>query len=116
MQSFNVIVGNFNTGEMEYYDVMPYLVEEYKKCKKRRDKYHKTPKTFEEFKEFVKAYSMYKWWARCEYEVIVTHWPPMKDERGFKMDVHWQVMMNIDVITRLLMESVVTRRTKIREE
>ena len=124
MKSFNVIRGNFNTGKFETYDVIPYLIHEYQKVKKSRSKFKPTPKTFEEFKEFVKKEAMYRWWAKCEYEIILFPWPYKANKEGhiddfsqaYKLDVYEQVMMNIDVITELLMESVKTRKKRIREE
>ena len=123
MKKFNVIVYNINNNKFESYDVIPHLVSQYKK---REDK----PKTFDEFKEFVKNESLYQWWSRCEYEIILSPWPytssPSEryDKKGEddieawkehwkkhlkeceKIDVHYQVMMNLDVITNLVMESV----------
>ena len=40
------------------YDIMRYLINEYKDTKKTKRK--KTPETFEEFKEFVNNVSMYQ--------------------------------------------------------
>lgn len=97
MKTFNVINYNFNKQVMEPYDVIPYLVNEYEKCKTK-------PQTFDDFKEFVKRKSQYQWWARCQYEIIISDWPSQKHEE--KWDVYQQVMLNIDVITKLLMESV----------
>ena len=123
MKKFNVIVYNINNNKFESYDVIPHLVSQYKK---RENK----PKTFDEFKEFVKNESLYQWWSRCEYEIILSPWPytssPSEryDKKGEddieawkehwkkhlkeceKIDVHYQVMMNLDVITNLVMESV----------
>ena len=123
MKIFNVIVHNFNSKEFESYNIIPYLVSRYNKKEKK-------PKTFDEFKEFVKNESMYQWWARCEYEIILSPWPytssPSEryDKKGEndveawkehwkkhlneceKIDDHYQVMMNLDVITNLVMDSI----------
>lgn len=123
MKEFNVIRHDFNNKEFVPYNIIPYLVFQYKI---KRDK----PKTFDEFKEFVKNESMYQWWSRCEYEVILSPWPytssPSEryDKKGEndveawkehwkkhlgeceKIDIHYQVMMNLDVITTLVMESI----------
>lgn len=116
------------------YDIMPYLINEYKDTKKTKRK--KTPETFEEFKEFVNNVSMYQYWSRCEYEILLGRWPfgtyqmreqmekflatnPNLDDYSTyndflniisrdmeKIDVYWQIKMNLDVITRLLMDNV----------
>lgn len=97
MKSFNVIIFNYNKKDFEPYDVMPYLIDCYVKKEEK-------PKTFNEFREFVKDTSMYQWWSRCEYEIILTDWPNQKVEK--KWDIHKQVMMNIDLITQILIENI----------
>lgn len=99
IKPFNVINFEFNSGKFEAYDVMPYLVNCYKKEKK-----DKRPVTFDEFKKFIESKSMYMYWARCEYEVILVDWPNQKTYK--KIDIHWQIMNNIDIVTNVLMENV----------
>lgn len=93
VKSFYVI--NENNGKFEPYDIVPYLLEEYKATKNK-------PKIFNEFKEFIRGKSMYMWWARCEYEIIISDWPGERKKE--KWDIHKQVMMNIDTITDLIMK------------
>ncbi len=97
MKEFNVIWWDFNKKEPEEYDIIPYLVDCYNEAKNK-------PKTFEEFKEFIKSNSMYQWWARCEYEIIIKRWPPNKEAK--KWDIYRQILMNIDVITEILIKEV----------
>ena len=126
MKQFNVIIYNFNAQKFKAYDVIPYLVRTYNdrveryheillesaqtKSQKEADEYKgaleywKIPKTFEEFKDFVKKESQYQFWARCEYEIILVDWPCQRHEE--KWDVYDQIMMNLDIITKLLMESI----------
>ena len=102
MIPFNVIEYDFNTQKFQAYDVMPYLVSVYEESKTQN--YRKTPKTFEEFKKFVEKESQYQFWGRCEYEIILVDWPCQKHEE--KWDVYQQIMMNLDLVTRILMENV----------
>ena len=97
MKSFNVIVNNFNAGSFEPYDVMPYLIREYNKAEVK-------PSTVDEFKTFVEQEAMYRWWSRCEYEIILSDWPTMKHSQ--KWDVYRQIMMNIDTVVEILMQNV----------
>ena len=99
---FYVIHYEVNSQKFEKYDVMPYLVRCYKESKKK--KYIDHPTTFEEFKKFVEDNSRYMYWSRCEYEVILSDWPCKLNQE--KIDIHWQIMNNIDLVTRLLMENV----------
>lgn len=94
---FNVAVYDINRNEFIYYDVMPYLIRCYKK---EKDK----PETFEEFKKFVKDEAMYQFWGRCEYEIILVDWPCSKKQK--KIDVYDQICMNLDLVTKLLMDAV----------
>lgn len=97
MKSFNVINYDCNNKKFIQFDVIPYLVSVYNESKKR-------PKTFNEFKEFVKSESQYRFWGRCEYEIILVDWPCNCHEE--KWDVHKQIMMNLDVVTKILMQEV----------
>lgn len=97
MKQFNVIREDINTKKFVSYDIIPYLVDCYNKAKEK-------PKTFDEFKEFIKKKSMYQWWGRCEYEIVLQSWPTGYNEK--KIDVNYQVMMNIDIITEIVMQEV----------
>lgn len=109
---FNVINWDFNRDKIEHYDVLPHFrrcFERRKKDSKKKgvdqnDRYFKVPKTFEDFKEFVKDESLFHFWARCEYETIVHGWPVKRSD--YKLDVHEQVMMNLDIVARILFEEL----------
>lgn len=91
IRPYKVISWDFNKDDIEYYDIMPFLIDSYKRIKKTK------PKTFDEIKEFIINESRYRFWSRCEYEVIVTGWP--KQNREIKIDIFNQISENIDVIT-----------------
>lgn len=38
----------------------------------------------------------YAYMSKCEYEVIVSEWPPRDPSIGIKIDIYQQVMMNWD--------------------
>jgi hypothetical protein len=96
---FNVIWLDISTNKMMEYDIIPHL----KRCYNIKKK-NERPKTFDEFKSFIISESRYQWWARCEYEIIISSWPTGMCEE--KWDIHDQVMMNIDLITELFMKEV----------
>lgn len=106
MKHFYVINYDTNRKRFEQYDVIPYLVGEYNDLKENKplQKIKPLPKTFEEFKKFVKNESLYRWWGRCEYEIILSCWPGQDVEE--KWDVHGQIMMNLGLVTELVMESI----------
>lgn len=104
-------------------------VEKYNK--EEKDEIKRT-KSKEKLKEWVLGRSRYMFWARCEYEHLVAPWPfgswrtneaiqplidkgvDLKDHSQNidfynavmtdmkKIDIHYQIMMNIDVIVDIL--------------
>ena len=126
MKQFNVINFNFNAKKFEAYDVIPYFIRKYydrvdtcneleqdlKNATSEHEinlytdslKYWKVPVTFNEFKKFVQDESQYQFWSRCEYEIILVDWPCQKTEE--KWDVHDQIMMNLDIVTQLVIDSI----------
>lgn len=105
-KKFHVLTWDFNRDKIEHYDVLPYLrdrlEERIEKNKKDEDEYFKVPKSFDDFKKFVKDESLYQFWSRCEYEMIVHGWPVRIND--YKIDVHEQIMMNIDIIAGILFD------------
>lgn len=97
MTQFNVLWWDFNKPEPTPYDVLPYFRREYESCKKKD-----RPVTKEQWKEFVEGKGSYMFWARAEYEIIVSQWPPTDKHK--KVDIWQQIEPNIDLIVSLLME------------
>jgi hypothetical protein len=56
----------------------------------------------EQFEEQLRRELMYYFWSKCEWEIVLTRWPPFEtsDERfnrtSEKVDVYDQVMLNWD--------------------
>ena len=99
MTQFNVIVEDINSKKFVSYDIMPYLTKCWKEAKDK-------PQTFDDLKTFIKNHSRYQWWGRCEYEIVLKSWVGFSEEK--KIDVHYQIMMNIGTVAKLLMEEVNT--------
>lgn len=97
---FNVIRYDINKKEFVPYDVIPYFVDCYEKIKNKKN----APKTFDEFLKFVEGNSMYMYLGRCEWEILCSSWP-CEDVKK-KIDVHWQLEMNLELITRILIENL----------
>lgn len=125
---FNVLLYNFSTRKVDHYDVIPYFIDQWHHH--RFDK--NLVKTKEDLKEWIKHASQYHFWARCQYETLLAAWPfgtkkMTEDIKKLidsgvditeyshninlmniithdmkKIDIHEQIMMNIDVITDLL--------------
>lgn len=65
-----------------------------KKCKGDR----------EVFEEAVKRSLLYYYWCKCEWEVVISLWPP-RDYGDIKVDVYSQIMMNWDRFSDYLWEN-----------
>ena len=87
---WNVIYGNFNSGRIEVFNVFNHYSFA-ADCQKIAKKY-KDDK--EKFAEELKRSLMYFFWSKCEWEVIVSHWPPKDRDRDEKIDVYDQVILN----------------------
>ena len=92
MLTWNVYVGDFNSRVIERHNVFDHwkfredCIENRKKNGKNR----------EAFVERLKRDLMYYYWSKCEWEVIVSHWPSGKNFRDEKIDVYDQVRLNWD--------------------
>ena len=95
---YNVIVYNINLRRFEPYNILPYLVREYKELEE-------SPTTFEDVKDFILKKARYHWWARCEYEIILSDWPSSGVQE--KWDIYKQIEMNIDNITNIFIKNYV---------
>ena len=110
MIEYRVVIWNFATDRVEHYHIMPYL---YRRLEEKRKKKQITLKdlTLERLKEFIDNESKYQFWARCEYEVILSSCPPRENGRKHKMDVYEQIHMNLDNIAKLMYDDLQKRKS-----
>ena len=130
MKKFNVLNFDMTSKTKIEYDVLPYFRDAQKE---KRFEYDKV-KTKEDLKNWIENVSQYQFWARCQYEFLMAPWPigsykvnnelkeflkpdfDIKDYKQsidfynilmidmYKIDIHEQIMMNIDIITDILSE------------
>lgn len=90
---WNVFIGDFNGKQIITCNIFDHY-----KFKDECDKAWKNYKTdFPAFAKEVRSWLMYCFWGKCEWEVIISHWPPHESFRDEKIDVFEQVMLNWDV-------------------
>ena len=97
--SFGVIKYDINGKQFIVWDVIPYVKDRYKELPLSR-----RPETWDEFKEFIKKESMYQFWSRCEYEIVLQSWPTGNAEK--KIDVYDQVLNNLDLVALALSNAI----------
>lgn len=98
---WNVIVGNFNSREIEFHDVFNHygLLRDIAKTSRKltRNKELTDEQKKQAFAEELRRDMMYYYWSKCEWEIIVSHWPPRESDRDVKLDVWDQVKANWDI-------------------
>lgn len=97
---FYVILEEGCTGEFGYYDILPYLSQEWNELKPKKKEEAK-----KDLQEWVDKTLKYRFWSRCQYEVLLLPWPSSDRDRAKKVDVYWQASPNLELITRLFSEN-----------
>lgn len=110
MIHWNVYVENINGKRIEKCDIFSHgnHIKEIAKLLKK----HVDDKLA--FADGLRTEMMYHYWSRCEWEIILTSWPPSKDGtfEGEKIDVFDQLSMNWDVFVDYIWDH---RKEVIRE-
>lgn len=92
---WNVFIEDFNLRKIVYYDVLAgdWVREHLAKILERSkgDKQH--------FASELMKMMRWQYWSRCEYEIVLTCWPPVSTPDAFKdrkIDVFEQLWINWD--------------------
>ncbi len=82
----------YSNGSFKIFNIFdhPGFAESVKKDYKK----YKTDR--EEFEKRLKSELRYYFWSKCEYEIILSPWPPHGDDKDKKIDVFDQIEMNWD--------------------
>lgn len=89
---WRVIREDFNGRRITDYDIFEHdgFAEDVKKAYKKYRNDH------DSFCESVRKSLAYYFWSKCEWEVIVSAWPPSDRVPELKVDAYEQVMLNWD--------------------
>lgn len=89
---WNVYIENVNKREIERYNIFQYfsLTDEIRRIKKETG-------SKEEFAKELDNELKYRFWSKCEWEIILSDWPPSAKFHKEKIDVYDQLKMNWDV-------------------
>lgn len=94
---------DFNRHEIVLVNVMEYIEPEIKNWR-TKNKRNKIIWTIDEFAEKLKRECMYRFWSKCEYEIILDGWPSGKDFKQLKIDVWDQIEINWDKFLNMCWE------------
>lgn len=103
-----VYVEDFNGRKISEYDIFEHcsFAEDVRKA------YRKYRNDHDSFCENVRKSLAYHFWSKCEWEVIVSAWPPSDRVPERKVDVYQQVMLNWDVFIRYVWEQAHARKAR----
>lgn len=92
MLVWNVYISNFNSRKMEPFNVFNHasFMED---CRKN---YKKNKDDREAFFAKMKTDLMYYYWSKCEWEIVLGHWPSKENDRDIRIDVFDQICLNWD--------------------
>lgn len=98
---WNVYISNFNHGVIETYNVFTHysFLEDCRRTLKQYNKNYKANGVFDrdEFSKDLGRILMYYFWSKCEWEIILQHWPESERFKDEKIDVYDQIRLNWDI-------------------
>ena len=96
--SWKAFYHNFNARRIEEYNV---LNDGFVNGLMERLPKKKSEITYEAFKENLRSELMYKYWCKCEWEVVLSAFPPSRNgEEKRKVDIYQQVMLNFEIFCK----------------
>lgn len=107
---WNVIISSRNSGKFLQWNVFNNTIFS-EQVTKALKKY----KSIEEFAGRVKSWAMYCFWSKCEYEIILSHWPPNERFEELKIDVFDQLMLNFNTFVEYIWNSCKRTKQKLKE-
>lgn len=103
-----VLRKDFNADKMERFNIFDHrgFAEDIEKVLKKYE-------NFNTFKESVKKELMYYFWCKSEYEIIVGGLHTELDWENFeKIDIYSQVLPNLDILCRYIIEEYNKKKRK----
>ena len=104
---WNVFRYDINKREIITYNIFNHggFVEDIEKMRKNKI-------TSVDFKDRLKQVLMYYFWAKCEYEVVISSFPPDENSKDEKVDIYSQVMLNFDVFCYYVYSNIFETKKK----
>ena len=98
---WNVFVHDINKRKIKVFNIFNHkrYKHEIVELLNHRDDY-----TLEEFKEKVKSSTMYYYWCKCEWEILIAPWVGDFDKESVKIDVYKQLEINWNHYIKYLWE------------
>ena len=85
---WNTIV--YDNGKIKYFNIFRNTL-----FREAIEEIFRTPEqSREDIEEQVKRKAQWQFWSRCEYEIILSEWPPSPKDNNYKLDVFEQLEAN----------------------
>ena len=98
---WNVFVENINRSEICVYNIFNHS-SFMNDCNKAWDKCKDGEDAFCKFSDAIKRSLQYYFWCKCEWEIILSGFPPSNNFKEKKVDVFQQVMSNWKIFIEYL--------------
>ena len=95
-----VIIENVNAKKIEEYNIFNHA----RFLNDCNDIYENYNDDFETFEKAIENVTRYYFWAKCEWEIIISGFPPCDRFKDEKIDVFKQVKLNWDIFINYLWE------------
>lgn len=105
-----VYVEDINARRIKEYNIF----EHYRFMEDIKQIYKKHKDDYDTFCEEVRRSLQYYFWSKCEWEIILSDWPPSDTFKELKVDVYDQVMLNKDVFMKYVWDMTHARKTSKR--
>ena len=100
MLEWYVYLEDFNNKKIIKYNIFNH----YGFCQDLKDIIKKI-KNKDKFSEKIKRSTMYYFWSKCEYEILITTWIGRKDFKDEKVDVYDQLQLNWDAFINYIWDN-----------
>jgi len=105
---WNVYIGDWNHKQIKVHNIFEHgrFAKDVVKTLRKAEKDWKQTGELDwlALSEGVRRDLMYYYWSKCEWEVVVSEWPPREKGGETKIDVYEQVRLNWDVFLQYLWE------------
>ena len=102
---WNVYMEDFNGKCIKVFNVFNHWT--FHESLKKELKKYKNEDQVAQLEEEVRMWARYCFWSKCEYEIILTSWPPRREDSGFKdkkIDIFDQLCLNWDSFFQYILE------------
>lgn len=99
---WNVIIPDYNKNNIR---VINIFNDDFKNKLYKQYRYKKI-KSYTDLKDYIKSWSMYHFWSKCEWEMLICNLSEKDLSNAIKIDVYNQIEINLDRITEYVINEL----------